>query len=42
MVRRFMLSALDMGFINGEYVFMDVELFSFEVAFICVNVQFNT
>ena len=30
MVRRFMLTALDMGFINGEYVFMDVELFSFK------------
>ena len=30
MVRGFMLTALEMGFINGEYVFMDVELFSFK------------
>ena len=30
MVRRFMLTALEMGYINGEYVFMDVELFSFK------------
>ena len=29
-----MLTALDMGFINGEYVFMDVELFSFKVHFL--------
>ncbi len=30
-VRQFMLTAYDMGFINGEFVFMDVELFIFKV-----------
>ena len=29
-VRRFMLAALDLGYINGEYVFLDVELFPFK------------
>ena len=28
-IRRFMLAALDLGYINGEYVFMDVEMFPF-------------
>ncbi len=30
-VRQFMLTAHEMGFINGEYVFMDVDLFIFKV-----------
>ncbi len=30
-VRHFMLTAYEMGFINGEYVFMDIELFIFKV-----------
>ena len=29
-VRRFMLAAKELGYINGEYVFMDVELFPFK------------
>ena len=29
-VRRFMLAAHDLGYTNGEYVFLDVELFPFK------------
>ena len=29
-IRDFMLTAHSMGFTNGDYVFMDVELFKFE------------
>ncbi len=31
MVRRFMIEAYKLGYINGEYVFFDVELFPFKV-----------
>ncbi len=41
-VRQFMLTAYDMGFINGEFVFMDVELFIFKAWSSCLSIDFQS